>query len=225
MKKHNYNLLCLPGSSLNQDGGMQLQELFKNINELICKNFQMWESKVARKSIRESKELMDFEFLDISDMPIETIQSQEVGIKAMKMELYTEQVHVYHNFKLKECIMVCTNNFIYFLSKDGKEELCTKLEIVNDIKQIVKGLRQTNREQFLCLAIELNESCKLRKRGARSHYFIIQHNRSNFERFIDFINYHIYISMKNLEEVKVIKKSMLEKFETTIDKKVYMYNF
>ena len=66
----------------------------------------------------------------------------------MKMELYTEQVHIYHNNRLKECVMVCTNNFIYFLKVNGKEELCTKLEIVSDIKHIIKGLRQTNREQF-----------------------------------------------------------------------------
>lgn len=34
-KKHEFNSICLPDSELNQDGGMQLQLIFNNINKLL----------------------------------------------------------------------------------------------------------------------------------------------------------------------------------------------
>lgn len=224
-KGHDYNLICSPGSFLNQDGGMRLQTIFKNINKHVNQPFELQGQLQHQGSRNDAHHTSQHDLVDISEFPMETFESEDVGFKSEAMDLYSEQVYIYLDKKLVECILVCCHGYIHFLSADGNKPLLPKIQMLSDIALLIKSLKQTSRESHVSAGIQLQQQCSLRKERRMSHIFIVQMQRSNFTKLVDFINYHILVSGRSIEQLRVLKKSVYEAMEVTRDGKRYLFSF
>ena len=123
--------------------------------------------------------------------------------------------------------MVIFDGLMHFVKTDGTKQIFPEeppLDITKDISQILKCMKSYTyksyqKETYQYFAFALKKQQIIQKGFSMSHIIIVQQDRRNFERLIDFINYNIYSSGLANKEVNIQKKSLFEKFDVVVKNK------
>lgn len=69
------------------------------------------------------------------------------------MEIFTEQIYIYANKILEEVLLIIVQENIYIMNFDASEMLFQPVNVLTDVEQIIKCLRQNNRDEYQSIAI------------------------------------------------------------------------